>query len=525
MDDVPARRTNGGDNWLRPRTDVQGFARYVATLRAGWWVVLLAVVVTTAAAGAYVALAPKVYESQANILVTPVSASDPTTTGLGLITDSNDPTRVVSTAAELIRTQPVASLAKGRLLLSKSPDEILGDVTAEPVAQSNLVAITAKGSSPGAAARLANAFARSAVDIRTGQLHSQLDGLIPQLQRTVGAQSAAQNQAPTSLAARLATLQSLRGAPDPTVRVASIATAPTSPSSPKKRLSLIAGLIAGLILGIGAAFGLQALDPRLRREEQLRELFSIPVLARIPVAGRTEGGPLTPNQVYAPIAEAYRTLRATLTASSAQARSILVTGSSPAEGKTTTAINLAYAIAHTGRSVILIEADLRRPAVGPAFGIRPRHGIDSVLLRDVSLEDALIVDHGYDRNLMLLLVERGGLGMVDRLSLPTARQLIREAEKLADYVIIDSPPLSEVTDVLPLAQHVDDVLIVARLGHSRLNKLAHLGELLAQQHVRPAGIALVGVKRTPESAYYQEEDVEGVLPQNAESAEVAVRAT
>jgi receptor protein-tyrosine kinase len=250
------------------------------------------------------------------------------------------------------------------------------------------------------------------------------------------------------------------------------------------------------------------LDPRLRREEQLRRLYGLPILARIPKDSRAHGaGALAPEMLSPSTIEAYRTLRATLAASRGRdvgATSILVTSPSPSEGKTTSAINLASSLALAGNKVILIEADLRRPAIAKALGIEPRHGTGSVLLETVDLQDALETTRAYGNYLQVLCADYSGAAsgwMADRLFLPSAQNLVTDAKKLADYVVIDSPPLSEVIDALPLAQRADEVLVVVRLGKSHLTKLAHLAELLQRHAIRPVGFAVVGAQAQSEGYY------------------------
>ena len=125
------------------------------------------------------------------------------------------------------------------------------------------------------------------------------------------------------------------------------------------------------MLGIAGAFAAQNLDPRLRREAQLRRLYRLPILGRIPKETRSPvDAPLGPDRLSQVGAEAYRTLRSTLEASrhgDGGSRVILVTGPSPSEGKSTTAVNLASSLAVSGKRVILIEADLRRPALAEAL--------------------------------------------------------------------------------------------------------------------------------------------------------------
>jgi Mrp family chromosome partitioning ATPase len=142
--------------------------------------------------------------------------------------------------------------------------------------------------------------------------------------------------------------------------------------------------------------------------------------------------------------------------------------------------------------VVLIEADLRRPALAKALGLDAGGGLPAVLLDELPLEEALVDAPGYDDKLKLLLTAEPRAWMADQLSLPGGRTLVQQARRFADYVIVDSPPIPEVVDPLPLIEAADDIVIVTRLGQTHLGRLEHLGELLAQAGVTPDGIALVG---------------------------------
>lgn len=489
--------------WLAPRVEQQGLSRYISTLRDRWWIVVLVVLVALGAAGAYLATAEKVYKAHADMLVTPVSASDDATLGLGLIRESNDPTRSLTTASRFVTTAAVARRVIADLRLKVDPAVLLRRVTAEPLAQSSIVTITTTAPDPREAADLANAFAAATVADRTAQLRARLEPTIGVLDARLRSAAPAERQ---DLAARVATLDALRGVPDPTISQSVRAEIPTSAASPRPKLTIAAALLIGLVLGVGVAFAIQAIDPRLRDEEQLRAIYRVPIVARIPREARARSsGPLPPARMSPASLEAYRTLRATLAASHSgefRSRSALITGSSPSEGKSTTALNFAHSLVQAGNRVILIEADIHRPTLGRTLGIRPTYGIGSVLIRQVSLEDALVTTDAYGPDLRLLLVDRPGPETADRLSLPTARQLISEAESLADFVVIDSAPLTEVVDALPLAQEVGDILVVVRLGRSKVPKLVELGEILSQHGLRPSGVALVGVERSRAAGYY-----------------------
>jgi capsular exopolysaccharide synthesis family protein len=495
---------NTNAEWLEPPAEEEaGLRRYVETIRERLWLVLLAIALTTAIAIAYVLFAQKTYEATANLLVTSVSTEDAAIRSLPLIFESSDPTRDVETGSQFVNNTDVASSVKNQLHLSDSPQDLLKKISVQPVAQSNIVSVTAKGDTPEEAQKLANTFATAAVADRTTQVHAAIDAQIPHLEEQL--QANPNPAVAATLGAELAQFQTLRNAQDPSFRVENLADQPQEPSSPRPVLSIVAGLLGGLILGVAAAFVAQALDPRVRRESQLRRQFRLPILARIPRESRRTKNALGPRQISAAAAEAYRILRATLDASGSNGsggRVLMITGSSPSEGKSTTAVNLASSLALAGNKVILIEADLRRPALSVALDAKPSHGgVVGVLIENANLRDALTPIPGYGPNFQALLADYEGGWIAELFSIPAAGEMIDEARRLADYVVVDSPPLNEVVDALPLARKADDVVIVVRLGKSRLEKIAQLGELLAESGVTPAGFTVVGVPPPGRSGY------------------------
>lgn len=503
-------------DWLRPAEEQEGLKRYVETLRERWRIIAVSTLLTTVIAVVYISAASKTYEASSDILVTPVTGSDPVAISLGLLRESSDPTRDVQTASQLIANIDVARRAEKVLKDGRSAESLLGSVSAEPVANSNIVAVTATEGSPQQAQEVANVFATASVDERTSTMHKQIEERLPHLEEIAenDQAGAAENQGEggVSVTGEIAELQALAVGPDPTLRVQTRAALPTGQASPKKKLSIIAGIIAGLIIGIGGAFALQVLDPRLRRESQLRRLYRLPVLARVPRARRAGRRPLVPGEGSSFIDEAYRTLRATLSVSRFwsgaggkgarnDARMILVTGSSPSEGKTTTAVNLASSLALLGAKVILVEADLRRPVLSKVFGVHPDTGVVSVLIERAELADSLVYTSVSGYQLGLLVAEpdfREGW-VTDLFSTRSAEEMIVDLRSMADYVVIDSPPLNEVVDALPLALAADDVVITARLGRTRLDKLHELGELLEENEITPAGFVLIGAPRPSNS--------------------------
>jgi succinoglycan biosynthesis transport protein ExoP len=502
-------------DWLEPPAEEEGLRRYVSTVRERWLLIALTTLVTTAIAIVYVLTATKMYTAESDLLITPVAGEEAITSKLGLLTASSDPTRDVETAAKLITNVDVAQIAKEELKSDESADELLSKISATPVAQSNVIALQATATSAQQARELANTFARAAIEDRTNQMHEKIAEVLPQSEARLASEPEPETGAGT-LSSEVAQLQTLSGLPDPTVGVAVSASLPSGPSSPKRTLSVLAGIIAGLILGIGGAFTAQALDPRLRREEQLRRRYRLPILARIPTEEAKRGAPLDPRGLSPASTEAYRTLRATLSTAvdsgTGLGRVILVTGSAPSEGKTTSAINLAAAFALAGKKTILIESDLRRPAVGTALGLQPKTGgILAYLIGGETLDSTLVSSELYGPGLKLLLADYNEGWIPELFSIPAAAEMIDEARKAAEYVIVDSPPLNEVADALPLARMADDVLLVTRIGRSRLDRVSQLGELLVENAIHPTGFVVVGAPRPggTESSYYTREGEAG----------------
>ena len=505
-------------DWLLPPEQERGVRGSLHTLRERWWLIALAVVLTTGVAIAYVATAQKTYDAESDLLVTPVPAQSKLLTSLGLISPSSDPLVEIETIARLTATNEVAALAQQRLAgvpeADGSTQDLLDDVSAAPVANSNIVAVTASASTADDAAKIANTFVESAVDYSTRQLRARIADQIQNLQRSL----ALNPPNSTALAHQISQLTLIKSGKDPTIQVATRAQPPTSPASPKPVLSIAGGILAGLVLGIGGAFAYQALDPRLRREEQLRALFRLPILARVPTESRRRRKPIPPTEMSPGAVESYRALRASLGLGRAlrgASRAVLVTSPSASEGKTTTAMNLAASLTMAGRNVILIEGDLRKPEIGSSLGIKTELGLVSVLLGEASLDSALVESDQLGPNLRILLAEETAAWTSEIFSLPTTQPMIEEAKSQADFVIIDSSPLSEVVDALPLASGVDQILLAVRLGRTRVGQLVELGELLHESNLKPAGFVVVGAPHVSSSYYAYGREAPRVLGNKA----------
>ena len=489
-----------GRSWINPTAEAGGISQYVEAVRTGWWLIVLTVLACVGANLLILSRSDKVYEATSFVIVSPLADRDGVFAGLSILRETTDPARNLETLAKVIKTNKVAARAKALTKVADSPRELLEDVDAIPVAQSDLIAIKAKSSNPRFAQQLANAFARATIDVRTEQLHAQVDrliaGLRPLARRPRGLAAEQQDDRQRANAERLAQVQALKIGPDPTIRLETPAERPDKPTSPKPVLSTAVSLVAGLLVGLGAVFGMQLIDPRVGSERHLRELYRLPVLARVPMVRRVLGRSRRSRAISAQ--GSYQALRVALDSAGTDVgpgRSVMLTGPSRREGKTTTAIGLARAIAQTGQRATLVDADARVAAVGRTMGISPSRGLLGVLSGTTRLSDALVRPANEPDSLRVLPVEQSGPWMPDVLVPSMADRLLTELDEESDWIVIDSPPLGRVIDTLPLAILASQVLLVVRLGKSRLSELKRVADMLAQYGIRPTGFVVIGARQ------------------------------
>ena len=484
----------------------EGASRYLAALREHWLLILTLVIVAVGSAAVYSYTAAKKYKAEADLLVSP--QSDSAFDGLPVIRESNGLTSGVLTAARLIKTPQVAEQVRASQTFGLGRDALLGSIDVQPISQSNIIAIVATAGSPTRAARIANAFALSFIDLRSKDFDTALAQTSARLRARIASLPPSQLNTPTAsdLRAQLAQLQTLAGAPDPSVTLASPAVPPSSPSWPRPKLSMAIALLVALLLGVGIALALEHFNPRINREDELLLGHRLPILARVPRVSRNDASRYLTHRGRLPaqVWEAYRTLRASLTGAGPNGgypRTILVTSAIPGEGKTMTSVNLAITMALTGVKVILIDADLRRPMIATVFGAAARsNGFGLLLLGNASPELALLEAPGTP-NLQLLLSNPEHAHLVDLLQRERLDTVLEQLHEHADVIIIDSPPLTEVGDALPLADVADMVLVAVRLGRSRRDKLDELRRALAQRGVSPAGFVVTTRRRNRKPTY------------------------
>jgi Mrp family chromosome partitioning ATPase/capsular polysaccharide biosynthesis protein len=471
---------------------------YLRAVRAHRLLVAAVVVATLLGGMAWMEVRAPRYTATAQLLMNPVSADDPTLTGLPVIRDANDPTRTAQTAAILVRSPGAARLAAERLG-DWTPEQVFDAVDVQPEGQTNILDVSARASSAGAAAAVANAFATAALDERDTAARREAQPLLDRLTR-----ARATRTPDAELDRQIAILEEVRGRGDPTLQLAGRAAPAGSQEGASTSMIVVLALLAGLILGSGAAVLLELLGPRrIRAEEELAAIHPVPILARIPKMTRgwlrrRRASPLaTPPAALA----GFRSLQLQLDMQDGDHRTVLFTSPSLGDGKTTCVIDFALELAASGNDVILFDLDVRQPELARRLGLVTDTDIRAALVPGGRLTDALVVVPGVPLVRVvpgIAFADGGTLENVGR----RLSHLLSEALSMADYVLIDTSPLGEVGDALRFLRSTDDVVLVARLDHTRLTAVEALRDLLRRANKPPTGYVLVGDSGTHPAAEY-----------------------
>lgn len=282
------------------------------------------------------------------------------------------------------------------------------------------------------------------------------------------------------------------GGPSPiSLSITKPAVAPSSPSAPHTKLNLLLGLLVGLVLGMITAVLRTTLDSRIRGEADLRRVTDAPLLGGISFSPEAARKPLfTQADQQSQRAESFRQLRTNLQFANVagNARSILVSSSLPGEGKSTTAANLAIALAQSGQSVCLIDADLRRPMVNEYLGLERNVGLTTALLGEVDVNEVL-QPWGED-SLYVLTSGRIPPNPSELLGSTAMENLLLGLGEAFDTVIIDAPPLLPVTDAAVLSRYVGGVVVVVGTQKLRQNDLEKSLTALDMVGAKVLGIVL-----------------------------------
>jgi capsular exopolysaccharide synthesis family protein len=428
------------------------FVQYLRILRRQWFVVLLLALLATCGAAAYTERQAPVFESSTQLFV---SAGGTQTDISELQTGSTFTQQRVKSYADVVTSPSVAEAVITSLGLTDTPQELASRIAVTNPLDTVLLDISVRDGDPARAAAIANAVAR------------EFPKFVALLETPAG-----------------------RVASPVKVSVTQEAAVPTAPVSPRLPLNLALGLLVGLGLGVGAAVLRDQLNTTVGGAGDLEAMSGGVPLGVVPFDSDTKSSPLVTADHFGARAEAFRTLRTNLQFADVDnpPRLIVMTSALPSEGKTTTACNLALTLALSGARVVLVDGDLRKPAVGTLLGIDSGAGLTNVLAGQHALAD------------VILSVQRGTLAVLPSGPTPPnpsellgSQHMASLLETLAeqyDVVVIDAPPLLPVTDAAVLSALADGALLVVRHGKTRRDEAERALKALAAVNAKLLGTVL-----------------------------------
>jgi len=446
-------------------------------LRDRWVTVVVTTLITTAGAVAYTLAQTPLYEASTRLFVSTMSGASATELYQGNRLSQD---RVLS-YTQLVMGETLAMRTIDRLNLDMTARSLTENVTAKSKPGTVLIEVSVLDASPVRARDIANAMSDEFVLMARG-LETPSEGARPEAR----------------------------------VVVEQRASIPEHPVVPEKYRNLALGIAFGVILGIGLALLRDLLDNSIDSEELLEEITGASAVGYIPFDKKLREFPAisfaTDNSAAA---EGFRKLRTNLQflAVDNPPRVILVTSTSPAEGKTTVAINIALALAEAEHNVALLDGDLRRPRVAKYLDLVGSVGFSTVLSNRSPLTDVLQTTK-FPR-LTALAAGPVPPNPSELLGSLAAKKVLDALREQFDYVIIDSAPLLAVTDAAILAADADGALVVVRSGETRRDQLAHSIGVLNDVGAILLGAILNMTRARKNSAYYYGRSYGDQMPDRA----------
>jgi capsular exopolysaccharide synthesis family protein len=506
---------------------------YLGVVRRRWWIALLVIALATGSALLVSRLETPKYQASAEVRL----ANQPLAGLLKQQSNTTTAERYAATQAQLAATAPVARLAlKKAKVKDITPQQLLSRSTITASATSDFLDFSVTDRSSDRAKRLATSYARAYADWSNKSVFKQITQALTPLRaqaRKLGAQVRAAAGFQADLVARyhqalgtIADLELARQQQRNSTQVAQVADSATK-VSPKVTRNVLLGLGLGVFFGLALMSLIEALDRRVRDSDEIQRRLGLHLLGRIPTPPRDlrkpgQLGLLSDDAGH--FAEVFHRLRVSLDFANVKtrARTLMVTSAVEQEGKSSTAGNLALAMAGAGRRVALVDLDLRRPMIATFFGLPDRVGATSVMLAGVAGPS--------DGSLLVMTAGPLPPNPSPLLEADATTELLDEIADRVDIVIIDSAPMLPVSDSVVLGGKVEGVVVVVRSEVVTRPMLTELHRTLLELPTPKLGFVLTGSEHDAGGYGYGGGYGYSATPQsqesfNAQSEETATRPT
>ncbi|MBN9216090.1 MAG: chromosome partitioning protein [Microbacterium sp. SCN 70-200] len=435
---------------------------YLRILRKNWLVIVVLTLVGLGAAAAYSLTRTPEFESSSTVFVSTQGSTVQELQQGSSFTQARINTYVGLATAPVVLNPVIAELG-----LDVTARTLAESVSVAAPLNSTLITVTVTDPDPVMAADIANAIAAS------------LATAVPQLEP-----ESADGTSPVRL-----------------TRVSDAQPA-LSPSSPNVPLNLALGVLVGLALGIGVAVLRTVLDNKVRNPRDAEQITAAPSIGAIAYDPKAKDRPLIVHaDPLSPRAESFRALRTNLQFLDMGGRaSFVITSSIPSEGKSTTTINLAIALADAGKRVALLDTDLRKPKVAEYLGIEGGVGLTDVLIGRARVGDVMLPWGG--RSLFVLPAGKVPPNPSELLGSDQMATLLEVLERDFDVVLCDAPPLLPVTDAAILARATSGALLIIAAGKTTKHQLTGAAEALQTVGAKLAGFVMSMVPTRGADSYY-----------------------
>lgn len=438
---------------------------YLRIFRKSWLLILASTLVVTGLTAVWSMIQTPSYKATAQLYVS-VRTGD---SSIGEMQQGTSWARqAVTSYVDVVGTSIVMDRVSAELGGEPTSSELTSAVSASSPSNTVLINVSAVNEDPELAARIANTTSSVFSDVVMNQLEKPSEGSPARVQ----------------------------------VDIVQPAKVPGSAESPNVKRNLALGVLLGLSLGFGLAVLRSVLDTRIRTRADIASITDDPVLGRIVFDPDASTRPLlVQDDPTSPRAEAYRSFRTNLQFLRVEGnpRSFVFTSAGPAEGKSTTAANLAIAIAQAGSTVCLVDGDLREPRVADLMGIEGGVGVTDVLIGRAELGEAL---QGWGQpNLFILPAGHRPPNPSELLGSSEMQELLENLKTQFDYVIVDAPPVLVVTDAALIAKEVSGALMVAASGVVRKDPFNEALMAMDRIDARVLGIVMTMVPVSGSYAY------------------------